>query len=194
MARLSRFPSPVYRLSIIDYRFRRELTCLSEGRESALRRLEEVQQLLAKGRRQGHLTYAEIQEALEGCDLLEPGDLEEVYRIINDIGIALLDEEEARAEVEEEDDLFGGGGDFESVPIDDSVRMYLRSIGKVPLLTAEQEVDLAQRIQKGEGDLSYDRAHNCLRFIPRERLNHDTQYVVALRGGDSGLYDINGFS
>ena len=165
---------------------------MSEGRESALRRLEEVQQLLAKGRRQGHLTYAEIQEGLEGCDLLEPGDLEEVYRIINDIGITLLDEEEGPAEVEEEDDLFGGGGDFESVPIDDSVRMYLRSIGKVPLLTADQEVDLAQRIQKGEGDLAYDRMHNCLRFTPRERLNHDTQYVVTLRGGDGGLYDING--
>ena len=164
---------------------------MSEGRESALRRLEEVQQLLAKGRRQGHLTYAEVQEALEGCDLLEPGDLEEVYRIINDLGITILDEEEAAAEVEEEN-LFAGGGDLESVPIDDSVRMYLRSIGKVPLLTAAQEVDLAQRIQKGEGDLTYDRVHNCLRFTPKERLNHDTQYAVTIRGGDGGLYDLNG--
>jgi len=164
---------------------------LSEGRESALRRLEEVQQLLTKGRRQGHLTHAEVQEALEGCDLLEPGDLGEVYRIIGDIGISLLDEEEGSVEIEEED-LFSAGGDSESVPIDDSVRMYLRSIGKVPLLTAAQEVDLAQRIQKGEGDLTYDRVHNCLRFTPKERLNHDTQYVVTIRGGDGGLYDING--
>jgi RNA polymerase sigma factor RpoD-like protein len=155
-----------------------------------LRRLEEVQQLLAKGRRQGHLTYSEVQEALEGCDLLEPGDLEEVYRIISDIGISLLDE--AAAGEVDDDDPFGEGSDFESVPIDDSVRMYLRSIGKVPLLTAEQEVDLAQRIQKGEGEADYDRLHNCLRFTPKERLNHDTQYVVTIRGGDGGVYDLNG--
>ncbi len=162
---------------------------MSDGRESTLRRLEEVQQLLARGRRQGHLTYAEVQEALEGCDLLEPGDLEEVYRLLGDLGISLVDEEERPSD---EEDLFAEGGEFESVPIDDSVRMYLRSIGKVPLLTAEQEVDLAQRIQKGEGEATYDRMHSCLRFTPRERLNHDTQYVVNIRGGDGGLYDLNG--
>jgi RNA polymerase sigma factor RpoD-like protein len=167
------------------------LSRLSEGKESAVQRLEEVQQLLAKGRRQGHLSYAEIQEAMDGCDLLEAGDVEEVYRLINDLGITIMDEEEVTAEPEEES-LFGGDSDFESVPIDDSVRMYLRSIGKVALLTAEQEVDLAQRIQKGEGVVTYDRVHNHLRFTPNERLNHDTQYVVTLRGGDAGVFSIVG--
>ncbi len=165
---------------------------LSDGKEPAIQRLEEVQQLIAKGRRQGHLRAAEIQEVLEGCELLEPGDVEEVCRVISDLGITILDEEEMAPEAEEEDVFASADEDFESVPIDDSVRMYLRSIGKVPLLTAEQEVELAQRIQKGEGDILYDRVHNCLRFTPKERLNPDTAYVVTVRGGESGVYSIDG--
>jgi RNA polymerase sigma factor RpoD-like protein len=167
------------------------LSRLSDRKESAVQRLEEVQQLLARGRRQGRLTETEVQETLAECELIDAGDIEEVYRLVQDLGIT-LSEDEGAAEPEEED-IFGGGETLESVPIDDSVRMYLRDIGKVPLLTAEQEVDLAQRIQKGEGDLRYDRAHNCLRFIPRERLNPDTLYVVTLRGGD-GLFDLAGAS
>jgi RNA polymerase sigma factor RpoD-like protein len=168
------------------------LSRLPDRKESPVQRLEEVQQLLARGRRHGRLTEAEVQETLAECELIDAGDIEEVYRLIQEIGIVLSDDEESTPEPEEED-IFGGGEmeSLESVPIDDSVRMYLRDIGKVPLLTAEQEVDLAQRIQKGEGDILYDRARNCLRFRPRERLNADTLYVITLRGGD-GLYDLAG--
>ncbi len=164
---------------------------MSQRMESPVQRLEEVQQLLARGRRQGRLTETEIQETLAECELVDTGDIEAVYRLIQEQDIVLADGEEAAPDTEETDLLSGEIQSLESVPIDDSVRMYLRDIGKVPLLTASQEVDLAQRIQKGEGELRYDPLHHCLRFTPHERLNPDTLYVITLRGGD-GLFDLAG--
>jgi len=157
-----------------------------------VQRMDEVRQLLAKGRQAGRLTHADIQEALGECELLGAGDLEEVYRLISEWGIALVEEGAVIAEPSTASPVKANLQQLESVPIDDSVRMYLRDIGKVPLLIAEQEVDLAQRIQKGEGDLVYDRVHNCLRFTPKERLNPNTLYVVTIRGADNGVFDIAG--
>ena len=136
---------------------------MTERSETVVKRSAEVRALLAKGRRQGHLTYTEVHEALADSDLLDATQVEEVIKLISDWGISLVDEEEPRAGAAEGEEGPVFAGELESVPIDDSVRMYLRDIGKVPLLTAEQEVDLAQRIQKGEGTLHPDRRRG-LRF------------------------------
>lgn len=163
---------------------------LSEGKDQELHELEEVRALLQKGQERGILSYTEIQEALSENTELETEDIDEIYRYLMDAGIQIVDD----AELDEEPEFLGDEdlGAEEEVSIDDSVRMYLRDIGRVPLLTAEQEVELARRIQKGEGTVHYDPATNLLEFVPQERLEPQTTYKITIHGGEGGLHDIAG--
>ncbi len=156
--------------------------------------------LLAKGKREGVLTYQDIQDALGEAESLDAEAIDELYRILADAGIQVDDASEAEpgplgevieaAETEELEDQ--ELVELEGIPIDDSVRMYLRGIGRFPLLTPREEVVLARRIQKGDGELQYDRLRNILRFRPHERLEPDVTYTVTVRGGESGLRDLAG--
>ena len=162
---------------------------MSQGKDTDIHELDEVKLLLRKGRRNGFLTFAEIQDALGDSEELDTNDIEEIYRVFMDAGIRVVEEEEFEEEIRDEiaeTDL----EDLDAVPIDDSVRMYLRDIGRFPLLVAREEVELARRIQKGEGRVVCDRIRNCLRFEPRERLEPNTVYTVTVRGGENGVYDI----
>jgi RNA polymerase sigma factor RpoD-like protein len=166
------------------------LKSLSEGKDAEIHELEEVRALMRKGQRQGVLTYAEIQDGLSENEELETADIDEVYRYLADAGIRVIDDEEAEEEAEAlaEDELEA----LDEVPIDDSVRMYLRDIGRVPLLSGSQEVELARRIQKGEGAVEFNPITNTLQFTPLERLEANTVYKISVRGGEGGLHDISG--
>ena len=144
---------------------------MPEGKEPEVHELDDVQALLRKGQRQGVLSYAEIQDGLSENEELDIADIEEVYRVITDAGIRIVDDEELE-EAEEEDDTMVDDEleELDEVPIDDSVRMYLRDIGRVSLLSAHEEVELARRIQKGDGTVFFDKTANCLCFTPAERL------------------------
>ena len=151
--------------------------------------IKEVQQLIGKGQDQGYLTYEEIQEALGECDFLDASDIEDLYRVLQKAGISVAEDAAVKAD-ELEADLDEEEKETESVPVDDSVRMYLRRIGQVPLLTGIEEIELARRVQKGEGRVSYDRLRNCLQFFPKEPRDPDRDYTVTVRGGEHGLRDI----
>ncbi|MCK4324053.1 MAG: RNA polymerase sigma factor RpoD, partial [Armatimonadetes bacterium] len=115
--------------------------------------IEEVQRLLSKGQEQGYLTYDQIQDTLGDCEFLDTSDIEDIYRLLHKAGISVAEDEQSateqlEAELEEEEK------ETESVPVDDSVRIYLRNIGQVPLLTAEEEVELAHRVKKGDGEIT----------------------------------------
>ncbi len=159
---------------------------------------EDIQLLLAKGRRQGVLTYEEIQDGLADREDLDSEAMDEMYQTFQDAGIRVI-------ETPASSDGGSDGGDDEpetprrqalapgeGVPIDDSVRMYLRDIGRFPLLTAREELELARRIQKGDGEVVYDRMANTLSFKPTERLETETEYVVSVRGGEHGIRDVCG--
>jgi len=165
---------------------------LPEGKDAEIHELEEVRALMRKGQRQGVLTYAEIQDGLSENEELETADIDEVYRFLSDAGIRVIDDEEAEEEEAQarlaDDEL----EHLDEVPIDDSVRMYLRDIGRVALLSGPQEVELARRIQKGEGAVRFDPLSNSLHFTPLERLEASTVYKISVRGGEGGLHDISG--
>lgn len=109
--------------------------------------VDEVKELVSRGKEKGWLTNDEIWDALGSLDLsAEQSDA--VYSLIAEEGIEVV-EQEPGSEVDEIEDFRREAELLNKAPTNDPVRMYLKEIGKVALLTAEQEVDLAMRIEAG---------------------------------------------
>ena len=117
------------------------------------------------------LTYREIEDAFEKVDIT-PEQIEKVYETLEKIGIEVVAEniEEdledfqfTENEDEEEEDL-----DIsvpEGISIDDPVRMYLKEIGKVPLLQGDEEIELAKRMEQGDEEAKKRLAEANLRLV-----------------------------
>ncbi|HZG94828.1 MAG TPA: RNA polymerase sigma factor [Mycobacteriales bacterium] len=110
--------------------------------------LDEVKELVAKGKEAGFLTAEEVGVAMVAAEI-PPESMDAVLSVLNNAGIEILepedtDDDEAIRREEREADLA-----LKASPTSDPVRMYLKDIGKVPLLTAEEEVDLAKRVEAG---------------------------------------------
>jgi len=108
--------------------------------------------LIARGKQRSSLTYEEINSAFDALDDVNPDEIDGLFEEITAAGIEIIDEqkdEKPEGEVEEEQE--------EPIPdglsLDDPVRMYLKEIGRVPLLSMEQEKSLAMRIEAGELEL-----------------------------------------
>src|ERR1700704_2506936 len=108
--------------------------------------VDEVRDLVARGKEKGWLTADEIADALGALDL-SAEEVDNVYPLVAEEGIEVVDHEPGADSEDVED--FRRDPDLLKAPTNDPVRMYLKEIGKVPLLTAEQEVDLAMRIEAG---------------------------------------------
>jgi len=123
----------------------------------------EVAKLLNRGKQQGMLTYDEINEALR--TEVDPDQIEDIFNLAESEGIQVVEtpretsanRPQPRAETEDvvlkdieirEEDT----PSVEGIPIDDSVRMWLREIGKTPLLTSAEEIRLAKKIEAWEQD------------------------------------------
>jgi len=167
-----------------------------------LRNSKEVQALLDKGREDGVLSYEEINDSLgkvlEGAD---DQQVEDILQLFQDEGVELVDAEEAGEETVgpvaskvgigrklDRDDEFDAA---EGIPINDSVRMYLREIGKVSLLTPEEELNLARRIQRAECDVEYTTRTGIIVAAPRAshkaRLEGGITYTLTIEGGENGV-------
>ncbi len=165
---------------------------MAEGKSLDPQQMEEVQSLIALGREQGMLSYGDIQEALGDAEDLGTEDIEQIYWLIAKAGIRVVDNDERDAANDSSDTDSEDVARFDDVPIDDSVRLYLQDIGRVSLLSSDEEVTLAKLIQKGEGEIEFDRMRNCIVFTPHQRLEADRAYSVSLRGGVGGLHNICG--
>jgi RNA polymerase primary sigma factor len=108
---------------------------------------QKVKDLLRLAKEQGHLTYEDLNNALPD-DIATPVDLDQVLTKLRSLEIEVIDAAEAERDrtVEADDDE---GRDRYDI-LDDPVRMYLRQMGKVPLLTREQEVEICKRIEAAE--------------------------------------------
>jgi RNA polymerase primary sigma factor len=116
-----------------------------------------MEQLLEVARTQGFLTYSDILDAFPQPEL-RVAEIDQLYAELQSEGIKVV---ESSAEVDtnhngSEDDVLSEFPDLTDIALDDPVRMYLQEIGQVPLLTAEQEVELAKQMESG------DYAQECL--------------------------------
>jgi len=117
---------------------------------------DEVHELAATGKEQGFLTTGDIVEGLKGVEL-SPDQMDDVFVFLAESGIEITDEAEDELVEPGDHEAPGtvrhkiGSSSEESYggSLNDPVRMYLKEIGKVPLLTAMEEVSLARRIESG---------------------------------------------
>src|SRR5438552_2842160 len=124
---------------------------------------ETIKTLLHLNQEHGHVTYDDINDVLP--DGLSPDDLDELFTKLRNLDVEIVDQAEAErakpAEPEEEDDS-------RLEILDDPVRMYMNQMGKVPLLTREQEVEICKKIEDAEIEMK--RIVYSLGFTAKEHI------------------------
>jgi len=145
-----------------------------------------VKNLMEKGKKNGTLTYKEIMDEIEHIDL-GPEQIEKIYEVLESMGIEVLgDAPDHDVEEDEELDLTVPEG----IAIDDPVRMYLKEIGKVPLLTSEEEIALAQRLEAGDQYAKKKLAEANLRLvvsIAKRYVGRGMLFLDLIQEGNLGL-------
>lgn len=154
--------------------------------------IPEVQVLLKRGKTKGNLNNHDFEECLEKCDL-DPEEIDSIYVYLQKEGIEVaftdLDleaieaaelEEENRKEIELAD----------SVSVNDPVRLYLKEIGKVPLLTGDEEMILARRMEAGDDSAKKELAEANLRLvvsIAKRYVGRGMSFLDLIQEGNLGL-------
>ena len=160
-----------------------------------------IVQLLALGQKKGELTYEEIGDALGKMDLT-PDEMEILFEQLNQLGLTLKDDsgslddddfeptEDDFKSVEEEEEIELDLSIPDDVGIDDPVRMYLKEIGRVPLLKADEEVELAKRMQEGDEEAKNQLAEANLRLvvsIAKRYVGRGMLFLDLIQEGNLGL-------
>ena len=150
-----------------------------------------VRELIETGKSKGVLTYKEIVELLGDIEL-SPEQFDRILDTLSGLNIEVIKEDaipeaELIAETEEEEiDISVPEG----ISIDDPVRMYLKEIGKVPLLTAEEEIDLAKRMEEGDEDAKHRLCESNLRLvvsIAKRYVGRGMLFLDLIQEGNLGL-------
>ncbi|MCH8943367.1 MAG: RNA polymerase sigma factor RpoD [Proteobacteria bacterium] len=131
---------------------------------------QQLKELIARGKEQGYLTYAEVNDHLPN-DIVDPDQIEDIVNMINDMGIAvhekapdaesliLTDATATDDDGAEEAEAALASVDAEFGRTTDPVRMYMREMGTVELLTRQGEIEIAKRIEDGLNQVKYHMVH-----------------------------------
>jgi len=146
-----------------------------------------LQELVDIGKKKkSTLDHKEVMDFLGDIDL-DPDQAEKVFEWLETQGIELTSGMEPEIEKEKEIDLSAVEG---AINIDDHVRMYLKEIGKVPLLTGEEEIDLAKRMEAGEEEARQRLAEANLRLvvsIAKRYVGRGMLFLDLIQEGNLGL-------
>ena len=154
---------------------------------------DKVKKIIEKAKENGKMTYGELASELEDTNAEE---IDKVFDAFEDFGVDLLNEDLDEPDIEdlqeveeiklEEIDVTN----VEGISVDDPVRMYLREIGKIPLLTYEQELDLAKRILEGDEEATQKLAESNLRLvvsIAKKYVGRGMLFLDLIQEGNMGL-------
>jgi len=151
------------------------------------------EQLIELGKKNSSLTYKNIMDRLSPFDQ-EPDQIDEFFEHLSDLGIEVVNEADDEAEENDEEKEDSTDSDDLSLPpgvkINDPVRMYLKEIGRVPLLSAEEEVSLATRIIEGDEQAKRELAEANLRLvvsIAKRYVGRGMLFLDLIQEGNMGL-------
>ena len=156
---------------------------------------EELERLVADGLEKGFLTYDEIAAGLQDVEL-KPEQIEDFYTYLLDRSVELVEGEQHKQPPHEQPALAEDDArtaprlDLTVEPSLDSLRLYLREIGKVPLLTADQEVSLAKRVERGDMAAKTQMIEANLRLvvsIAKRHVGRGLSFLDLIQEGSFGL-------
>lgn len=163
--------------------------------------------LIQKGKKKGMLTHKEILDTLESIEL-EPEEIDEFYQKLEDLNIDIIGDKEEiedieviedpdelisdvdETDIEADEELKGDIALPKGVSVDDPVRMYLKEIGKIPLLTTEEEIELAKRMENGDEEAKRKLAEANLRLvvsIAKKYVGRGMLFLDLIQEGNLGL-------
>ncbi len=150
----------------------------------------ELRQLVEQGRQRGYVTYDEIQAVPEVENNLDEYD--RIYGMLVDLEIKVVDDpKDAEKKSDEEDEAEPVELEpLEGVSIDDPVRMYLKEIGKVPLLNSADEIKLAKRMERGDEEAKRRLIEANLRLvvsIAKKYVGRGMLFLDLIQEGNLGL-------
>ncbi len=155
-----------------------------------------LKELTELGKTKGHLTNKEILDAIAEMDI-DAEQMEKFYdsletngiEIVENVDDIILDDSEL-ADIDEEGNVDNSVDLSEGISMDDPIRMYLKEIGSVPLLTSEEETDLAIRILNGDEQAKQKLSEANLRLvvsIAKRYLGRGMQFLDLIQEGNLGL-------
>lgn len=174
----------------------------NDNGQDNVEQIPEVQNLLKKGKEKGLLSSVDIEEALGKKDL-DPEEIDNVYIFLQKEGVKLSFKDEIELDdvdsvnidelkkIEEDEKPPAKEVDLsEGVSVNDPVRLYLKEIGKVSLLTAEEEMTLAKRMENGDEEAKKELAEANLRLvvsIAKRYVGRGMSFLDLIQEGNLGL-------
>ena len=156
--------------------------------------MDKVKDIVKKAKENGKITYGELAKELENTN---PDQIDKVFDAFEEMGVNILtddfEEEPDVDDLKEVEDLKLdeiGDNSYEGISVDDPVRMYLREIGKIPLLSYDKELELAKRILQGDEEAKQELAEANLRLvvsIAKKYVGRGMLFLDLIQEGNMGL-------
>lgn len=174
---------------------KKNVKAVKDTNAAAAASLDAISKLLDKGKKTGVLTYNEIMESLQSVDM-SPDEIDELYDTFTKRGIDIIDngndigpDDDSNLK-DDEDDIDIDLSIPEGINIDDPVRMYLKEIGRVSLLSADEEIKLAKRMEDGDLEAQKRLAEANLRLvvsIAKRYVGRGMLFLDLIQEGNLGL-------
>ena len=154
---------------------------------------KKVQDILKKAKEKGQITYGELASQLED---INPEQIDKVFDAFEEFGVDVLKDDLEEPDLEDLQEVEDiklediNTMNFDGINIDDPVRMYLREIGKIPLLTFEEELELAKRVLEGDEEAKQKLAESNLRLvvsIAKKYVGRGMLFLDLIQEGNMGL-------
>jgi len=150
---------------------------------------ERKNELVKQGKEKGFVTYEQLANALKGLDL-DSDALDELYNVFNENNIAIVSDEDETDSNSDDKLLLDDNTLTKDLTINDPVRMYLKEIGQIKLLTMEEELELADRIISGDEQAKTILAEANLRLvvsIAKRYVGRGMLFLDLIQEGNIGL-------